>query len=526
MIKSNLEFNVTPDKTKLEKLKKYKFKDRKKAQEHAILMAHMDLLYKELPKFSAIYGKIKDCQLDTTIDMMKKSIDEEVQDLRKSINKEFIVLIVSILTFVFYVYYFLIKNEIKNREVIELQEEKERDLVTDKLTGLGNRRAFADYVKHYDRPVVLLLNIIEFKNINKILGFNGGDEVLRKVSEILINEVEKFQQETEVFRIGSDEFAIVYNDMDLYDIKKLASSILGTLEQYSFHYNDINVPVYGLIGISGISPLLRNAQTAIETSKESDFAKITVYKHSMNLDEKIAQNTDMLKKVKSALEEERVVSFFQPIVSLEDKKPIKYESLVRIIDNGEVIPPLYFLDITKKSKLYSQITKAVIKNSIDFAVAKSVEVSINVTYSDINDPEVLTYIYRALEMKPKECKLTFELLENEAIKDYKKVFEFINNIRSYGCHLAIDDFGSGYSNYEYLIKFKPDLLKIDGALIKNIDNDENTRMIVKSLISFAKSAGIKTVAEFVHNEAIDKIITEMGVDYGQGFFYSPPVQFD
>lgn len=525
MVKNNLNFSVKLDEKNFNYLKNFKASSDKLHKKHKFFMAHIELLYKEIPRFSKLFLEIEECKIFTTMEIMKQTIEREEAGIKQKINLELIGISVLIIFFIFSLFYFLIKNEFKNKEVITLHHKREQDLITDELTGLLNRNAFHQHREKLKSPSVIVLNIIEFKNINNILGFSGGDFILKQIGKLLKQKASRIDPDAKVFRVGSDEFAVMFESRESSFLVKFADSVLGEMEDHDFIYNDIGIPIYGLAGVSTIFPYLQTAQLAIEHSKKSNFEKITLYTKEMNKEEQIGKNIEMIKRVKTALNENRIVSFFQPIVSLETKEPVKYESLVRLIENGQEISPYQFLGITKKFKLYNKITQTVLKNSIEFVKTINTPVSINLSFEDINHHKTREYIYDFLEKCLDGNQITFELLENENIKSYEVLHDFIKKIRSYGCQLAIDDFGSGYSNYEYLLKFKPDLLKIDGTLIKNIDKDESSRLIVKSLVAFAKEANMKTVAEFVHSEEIDKIITEIGIDYGQGYYYSPPKSF-
>jgi EAL domain-containing protein (putative c-di-GMP-specific phosphodiesterase class I) len=118
--------------------------------------------------------------------------------------------------------------------------------------------------------------------------------------------------------------------------------------------------------------------------------------------------------------------------------------------------------------------------------------------------------------------VTFELLESEEIGSYDRLIYFIRLIKSYGAKLAIDDFGSGYSNYTQLFRLEPDIVKIDGSLIKDIDTNQNSLNIVESILSLTKKSNIKVVAEFVDKEQIHIILQRLGVEYAQGYYYSAP----
>lgn len=195
----------------------------------------------------------------------------------------------------------------------------------------------------------------------------------------------------------------------------------------------------------------------------------------------------------------------------------------QVIENDKAISPFFFLDITKKSKLYSEITKIVIKKSIVFINQRKKAVSINLSYQDITDKNTLDYIYTTLAHNEEIASyITFEMLESGEIDSYEYIYEFIEKIKSYGCKLAIDDFGSGYSNFIQLFNMEPDIVKIDGSLIKDINTNQNSKNIVEAIINLSKKSGIQTVAEFIDNKEVEQTVLNLGADLAQGFYYAKP----
>jgi EAL domain-containing protein (putative c-di-GMP-specific phosphodiesterase class I) len=202
----------------------------------------------------------------------------------------------------------------------------------------------------------------------------------------------------------------------------------------------------------------------------------------------------------------------------------KYESLVRLVDeSGTVLTPHSFLDISKKGSYYNKITHRVLENSFRILDHISTEISINLSSLDIEKEETRRILYELLEKYEKDnSRVVFELLEDENVKDFAVIKRFIKKVKNLGVMIAIDDFGAGYSNFERLLEFEPDILKIDGSLIKNIASDPYSRNIVETIVSFAKKQKIITIAEFVENEEIFKILYDLGVDYSQGYYFGEP----
>lgn len=243
-----------------------------------------------------------------------------------------------------------------------------------------------------------------------------------------------------------------------------------------------------------------------------------------NLSEIAKSNIETIKMIKTAIQDNKIISYYQPIYNNKTKKIEKYESLVRIIsDDEKVISPFFFIDIAKKGRYYKQITSIVIDNSFLAMKQLNMDVTINISIIDIEDEMIRNKIFAKLnECKTLASKVTFELLEDENIKDFSIVKEFIKKVKELNGNIAIDDFGSGYSNFERLLDFEPTILKIDGSLIKNILKDSFSRNIVEAMIVFAKKEGLKTVAEFVSSKEIFDLVNELNIDYSQGFYIDKP----
>jgi len=241
------------------------------------------------------------------------------------------------------------------------------------------------------------------------------------------------------------------------------------------------------------------------------------------MDAEYKNDVKWTKIIENAITLNKVTVYYQPVVNFNEKI-VKYEALMRIIDGDEVYSPILFLDIAKKVKFYPQLTKIVIQKVFQKARETSMSININLSIEDVVNMEIIKFIQDELSEKEIAHLITFELLESESIIDYEKVIGFIESVKELGCKIAIDDFGSGYSNFAYLLKFKPDYIKIDGSLIKNIHVDKNSYLITKTINDFAHSLGMKTVAEFVHCEAVLKLLQAMEVDEYQGFYFSEPLE--
>ncbi|MDX1295433.1 MAG: EAL domain-containing protein, partial [Sulfurimonadaceae bacterium] len=148
--------------------------------------------------------------------------------------------------------------------------------------------------------------------------------------------------------------------------------------------------------------------------------------------------------------------------------------------------------------------------------------SINLSIEDIMNHDIYDFIIEKLKQYNFGKRVTFELLESESIEDFKRVSRFITEIKRYGAQVAIDDIGSGFSNFSYLAEIDVDYIKIDGSLIANIDKNANSRLIAETIVSFAKGMGIETIAEYVHSSTVLSTVKQLGIDYSQGYHIDEP----
>ncbi len=191
-------------------------------------------------------------------------------------------------------------------------------------------------------------------------------------------------------------------------------------------------------------------------------------------------------------------------------------------DDGTVLTPDRFLEFSKKARFYPHLTRTMIRKAFRFFAGTDLHFSVNLSIEDIIDPATAAFIRREMLRYNVASQLTFELLESENIENYPEIAGFIKEVKSLGCRFAIDDFGSGYSNFEHLLHLEIDTLKIDGTLIRTVDTDENTRTVVETIVAFAKKRDLVCIAEFVHSEQVYETVRTLGISYSQGYYFSKP----
>jgi diguanylate cyclase (GGDEF)-like protein len=414
------------------------------------------------------------------------------------------------------------KIESQNKELVAQNEKLYYQLYTDRLTSLKNRKALLRDIENIKKPVLVVVDIDAFKGINDLYGEHIGNLVIKAVSEILKKLV--LYKSCKLYRIGADQFALLKEAE--FDIKRCEETISDIILAVNYKPldiidYDITIRVNVTVGVSQEKyNTLESADMALKKAK-TERLKYVIYTEDCSLDKEYRNDVEWTKIIERAIESNNVVMYFQPIVD-SDEKIVKYEALIRIVDGEMIYAPIHFLDIAKKVKFYQDLAKIVIQKSFAKAHELQVNININLSIEDVINVDLIKYIEDELKDKNIAHLITFELLENESIKDYIKVISFIDKMTAMGCRIAIDDFGSGYSNFEYLLKFKPNYLKIDGSLVKNIHTDKNSLLIVKTINQFAHSLGMKTVAEFVHCQEVFDILQELNVDEYQGYYFSPP----
>jgi len=268
--------------------------------------------------------------------------------------------------------------------------------------------------------------------------------------------------------------------------------------------------------------LLKYAELTLHYAKKRN-QHFLRYDENLDMHKQYKKELNAVQMVKRALAEDRLVPYFQQII--KNDKSSNYECLVRIKENDKVIPPFHFIEAVKKTKYYEELTKRIIEKSFDRFEGTDINFSINLSFEDISNKQTINFIEQKLKKTNIAKQVIFEILESENIENFTIVENFIQKVKKMGVRISIDDFGSGYSNFIHLLKLSPDILKIDGTLIKNVDKDKKSYTIVKTIVGFARDLGIQTVAEFVHSKEVYEVVKKLGVDGFQGYFFAEPVEF-
>ncbi len=422
-------------------------------------------------------------------------------------------------------------NETLEVKVAQRVAEIEYGYLHDSLTDLKNREALTEDLKKSPFSGLMVVDIDGFRNYNDLYGMKAGNQVLKCVAKFL--QTFAYEKSYEVYRIYGDHFVLreLSESISLSKFESDLEDLFKKIETFKIHLEEYNdeLEIEMTAGISLEKELaLKKAEMALsyaQKEKKDYFA----YSKAIDTSKEKKELLFWKNEIKKALYKDNVIPLFQPIVD-RDENVVKYESLMRlrrvVKNEEEMVSPFFFLEIAHKSKQYEKLTLVMIEKSFRFMKETGREVSINLSFEDITNKTITT----ALREKLQKCKIgrqvIFEIVESSNINDFALVKEFISQFRKLGVRFSIDDFGSGYSNFTHIFELAPDYLKIDGSLVKNIDTDLKSYLLVKSIVQMAKELSIKTVAEFVSKKEIFDICYKIGVDYFQGFYFSEPVSSD
>ncbi len=402
-----------------------------------------------------------------------------------------------------------------------------KQVYTDQLTGLKNRQALNDELYSGRNNVLILSNIKEFSLLNELYGVEIGNEVLRNVAQAFKSFGDSHELYT--FRSSSDEYVLLKQESsfeaDKYD--DILYELHETIHSLAIHVDSINetlgVEIYSGIAFNHDNSL-EEAQMALKKAKEKSLPYLA-YSENVNTKKNSEHIIGMKRIIKHALEHKNVIPFFQPITD-RDGKFIKYEALVRIIDfeNGEkkIIFPDDFLPVAMKSGLYMNVAKHMLTNALHFFASRDEKISVNFLPNDFFNASIMDSFLDLIKEFDSPKQVVVEITEQEGVEDFERLVKIVKKLRKVGVLIAIDDFGSGYANYAHILKIKPDYLKIDGSLIKNILTNDESKILVKSIVQFSKDLGVKTIAEYVENEEIFKLLKDYGVDEFQGYYFGKP----
>ena len=444
------------------------------------------------------------------------------------------------------------RDERINKEaklVVELSERRIMEarlqyLVShDELTGLSNRSGLEKALnfallrcKNFKQEGALLdVDLDQFKIINDIEGHEVGDRLLIEMSTLIRSELD-----TGAFiaRVGSNSYQVLLSKVSKKEVIDIADRLRLIVDGFEFAAGSNVYNISASIGIAILEPskkvsraseLMSRAHHACCNAKKLGRNKVYVYEDNDAQLSTLRKDARWVPKIKEALRKDQFKLVFQPVVKVSNGNVSHYETLLRLEnDQGELLTPEDFIPVAERMGLIQQIDLWVVTTIIDFIAAlpekdKDVSFTVNLSSHALQCDYILPVLKQKLESTwVPPSRLTFEITETAAVTNFEKTRQMVSKIRALGCRFALDDFGAGFSSFNYIKNFPVDYLKIDGQFINNLACDAADQVLVKSMIDVAHSLGKEAIAEYVSNAEILRLLKEFGVDYVQGYLLGKP----
>lgn len=431
-----------------------------------------------------------------------------------------------------------------------LRDDLAHQATHDHLTGLANRHAFEEKLEWVLRNrfngarsigftgyCVVAIDLDHFKLVNDAAGHIAGDELLKEISQILGAGLGPHGL---VARLGGDEFGACLK-LSPSDALDQLHQVIETIATHRFHWNNRKFSIGASAGIALItdksidsSCLLNNADAACYSAKRLGRNRAELYSPENHFQALQAEEMKLINVLKSAMDNDRLRLFLQPIVAIDGPGEVeKHECLLRVLDeNHEYVPIGLLIPIAERHDLMQVIDLWVVRKAITYLSAFAqngfnVNLSVNLSGKTLSCTSSLDQIQKIVhDESHAPDSLCFEITETAAIQSLETVVSFIDSMRDMGCSFALDDFGRGMSSYSYMKSLKVDYLKIDGSFVKEIVDDPSSKAIVKSINTLSHEMGMRTVAEYVENDAIASILIDLDVDFLQGYGLGRPVDAD
>lgn len=402
------------------------------------------------------------------------------------------------------------------------------------ISGLPNRAAFREESVQIKRPKLFVVQMDQIGAIGRFYGEAAADSIERNFSVFLQSTIrDTLKPASSLYHIHRGIFAILVDDphnalsreQSFATAEQMNRIFLGhqiLVDDVQYHSD------YTLVISFAEDKPLEEAELALYEAGRRKIDILFAGDIAKQTYSEIERNMIQLNNIKNAVMEDRFLPLFQPIAEVESGRVVKYEALVRMVaPDGTMYSPAEFLHVAKNSRYYQDITRIVFEKSIAAFRDRTEEVGVNLSVLDIHNEDTRSYLVKLLSDNPDVARrLTIEIVEEEGAEHYDTVKEFMKDLRAFGVKFAIDDFGSGYSNFQRIIDLNIDYIKIDGSLVKHICSNPVFENLVRVIKSFAAFSGIPVVAEFVETEEMMHVLSDIGIEYAQGYFIGKPAQLD
>ena len=414
----------------------------------------------------------------------------------------------------------------------------------DPLTDLPNRHALQIRIEQALSEgavgALIFIDIDHFKYVNDNFGHRSGDQLIVGIGSVLRDITRPCNGE--LYRLGGDEFAIHLPDALRKNAKESAENALDAVRHYRFHASDqrivsnlsvsAGIALYPFHG-SDVPGLFSNVDISMYQAKELGRNRYVLFDQASDNLRSTHKRIHWAKRLRDALDEDRITLFAQPVVRLSDQKTVHHEVLVRLRDDaGGLIMPSTFIELAESLALIQDIDYQVVDKLFAFMrehkqIGRKTRYFVNLSRVSISDQRWIRRFVSLLKTSGIDpSQLVFEITETAAMSEIDVTLTFINKLKDMGCRFALDDFGAGFSSFYYLKRFEVDYIKIDGSFIRDLATDEGSRLFVRALNDVAQGLSKQVVAEWIESPDVLKLLVQMGVQYGQGYLFRKPVPIE
>jgi diguanylate cyclase (GGDEF)-like protein/PAS domain S-box-containing protein/excisionase family DNA binding protein len=410
----------------------------------------------------------------------------------------------------------------------------------DTLTDLPNRHAMQRGIELAMEAgslgALLFLDIDHFKYINDNFGHRIGDKIITGVGSALREAVRAVKGD--LYRIGGDEFAIHMPNALRKEAIESAEHVLTAIRHYQLQVENgkvianlsasIGIALYPFHG-GDLPSLLSNVDIAMYQAKDMGRNRYTLFDQDSGALRNTHKRVHWAKKLRDALDEDRLVLFAQPVVRLSDRQVMHHEVLLRILDdNGSIVGPANFIEIAETLGTIQEIDLRVVEKVLEYIdhnglAGKKTRYFVNLSRVSISNQDWVDRFMKLLSnSRAQPNQLVLEITETAALSEIDVTLKFIRRLKEMGCRFALDDFGAGFSSFYYLKQFDVDYLKIDGSFVRDLISDSGSRLFVKALNDVAHGLNKQVIAEWVEEPEVRDLLIQMGTQYGQGFLFQKP----
>jgi len=478
--------------------------------------------------------------LKQSLNLLNKNLLTSLQDLAYTGSAFFLLSIFTLFTLI---------SRASRREAKLLKENLDREKLIskdmthhathDQLTSIWNRRYFEETLaqlkqqtkSHNTQHVLLYIDLDQFKIINDTAGHNAGDDLIKVVADILQTCV----RDTDTLaRLGGDEFGVLLPNCSLKNALAIAETIRSKLESFQFIWQEASFHIGSSIGVAALNHttindnILSLADIACYNAKESGRNCVHVYEKGDLQVLKREVEMQTISTINKAIEAQRIYLYIQPIAPIDPESELRqyHEVLTRIADeDGNLISPDIFISAAERYGIMPKLDNYIISKTFNWLSQhsnKDIKLSINLSGASLSSTEFIKNFYTHFSHFKLAHNICFEITETTALRNFSETINFFKALKESGFSIALDDFGSGLASFEYLKNLPIDIVKIDGAFVKHIEDSDIDITMIKAIVEVSQKMGLKTVAEYVENENILSILKTLEVDFAQGYEISKP----